>query len=367
MKTQKTNYFSWESIFKKYPKYKNCSIQCVLTERNTGKTYSTFEYLKKYGFTKENKVLYLRNTDTELRRSKSDFNARFKDELIVRGDFIYTIKKSKIKEDGEEKIINKVDEHVGYFASINNYINYKSLEAKDIKYIMYEEFNEDTSIGRQIYFKFINIIKTFERFNKLKYIFMLGNKDGFDSDYFVNWNIIPSINPKESIITPINDELGTFGVVYDLGHNEFLTLKNNKTIGNRLAQLDNRTNNYIVGGYLKQHSQRVINYKKILEHLTPKFYLAIGDEKYMFGKCNEFFAILAPWNINQHLEIKAYSFDIMSGLSNGVFILENEEHVELVNYIFMLEKDNKLLYDSYDTKNVIANLIFIHKKHIQKE
>lgn len=360
------NFFSWYKLFKKYPQYKDKVLQCLITERNTGKTFGTFEYTAANGFTPQDKVLFLRNTDTELKKSKQDFNNRFKNKFLCRGDFIYKCEPKKITEDGEQKTIYTTGDLVGYMASINNYINYKSLEAKDITYIIYEEFNEDTLIGRNIYFKFINIIKTFERFNKLKYIFMLGNRDGFDSDYFINWGIVPSQDANKSVITEIRDDIGVIGVVYDLGHNEFTGLENNKTIGNRLANLDNRTANYIVGGYLKQHCIRVLNYKKLIPELIPKFYLAIGQDKYVLGNYQGSYAIVSPWNYSQTLNIPIYSFDILSGLMGSAAILDEAEHIELIEFIYKNERANNMYYDSYDTKNVIADLIFTHKKYIQK-
>ena len=59
-----SNYFSWEKVWKKYPKYKKVPLQVVLTERNVGKTYGTyFYYNKEQTFTPDSKVLILRKND----------------------------------------------------------------------------------------------------------------------------------------------------------------------------------------------------------------------------------------------------------------------------------------------------------------
>lgn len=364
-----SNYFSWEKVWKKYPKYKKVPLQVVLTERNVGKTYGTyFYYNKEQTFTPDSKVLILRNTDKELQKTKRDFANRYKNKLIVKGDFVYNLKfKEMVNKEGETITISTADEVVGYFASINNYINYKSIEAKDIEYIMYEEFNEDTVIGRNIYFKFFNILKTFERFNKIKYIFMLGNKDGFDSDFFINWNILPSDDKTKNKISEVKDEYGIIGVVYDFGSNEFALLPNSKTISSRLAAFDNKTNNYSLGGYLKQHCQRVMNYKKIVPYFNPKFYISIEHDKYIFGDFGNSYAILAPWNFSSDLQLVNYSFDVLSGLIKDSIILDLETHIELLDYIYRLEKNNSIYYDSYDTKGIVEDLIFTHKKYLQKK
>lgn len=360
-------FFNWKELLKLYPKYKNVLLHVVLTERNTGKSYGTYVDMdEKNIFTVDRKGLIFRNTDKELIQTKRDFANRYKNRLIVRGDFIYSIKWETVNRDGEEINIPHADDVVGYFASINNYINYKSIEAKNVVYIMYEEFNEDTVIGRNIYFKFINILKTFERFNKLERVVMLGNKDGFDSDYFVNWNILPSENPKKNKITEIRDDYGLIGVVYDFGSEEFANLSNSKTLSNRLASFDARTNAYANAQYLKEHCKRVVNYKAIVPTFKAEFYISIEDNKFVFGRFEQGYAIVSPWNYDTSLELINYSFDIASSLLHGSMILENDDHVELIDFLFKKEKANELYFDSYDSRNDFRNLLMTHKRYLQK-
>lgn len=360
-------YFSWENyVFKKWPKYKKAIIQCVLTERNTGKTYGTYAYSKKYAFTPENKVLMLRNTDTELKKSKKDFADRFRNQYLVKNDFIYNIVQEEIEKDGEKITVEKAGQVVGYFASINNYINYKSLEADRVTIVIYEEFNEDTVIGRNIYFKFFNLLKTFERFNKLKYVFMLGNKDGFDSDFFINWNIIPNDDISKNKITEIRDDQGLLGVVYDLGNNDFLDLDNAATLSNRLAALDNRTLNYSLGGFQKEHSRRVMNYKKIIPTFSHHVYLTIGENRYALGKFEKGYALLSPWNVAEYESKPSYAFDNMGGLDTNSTVLDEKDHQELLDFIFANEKALKIWYDSYDSRQQVRDLLALHTRYIRK-
>ena len=360
-------FFNWNELFEKYKKYKNVLLHIILTERNVGKTYATYADMdEKNIFIENRKGLIFRNTDKELVQTKRDFANRYKNKLIVQGDFIYDIKWETLTKDGEEINVPHKNKVVGYFASINNYINYKSIEAKDIVYIMYEEFNEDTVIGRNIYFKFINILKTFERFNKLERVVMLGNKDGFDSDYFVNWNILPSDEPSKNQITEIKDDQGIIGVVYDFGSQEFKNLKNKQTLSNRLAAFDARTNNYANGSYLKEHSKRVINCKLIIPTFKPDFYISIKENRFIFGNFENGSAILSPWNYDQSLELINYSFDVQSALIGDSIILEQDDHVELMDFLFKKERANELYYDSYDSRSDFRNLIMVHKRHLQK-
>lgn len=363
-------FFSWRNyIFKKYKKYKNVPIQVVIGPRNIGKSYGTyFDLIEWNAFTEDNKVLIFRNTDTELKTTKRDFDNRFKNKLIVKGDFIYNIEwiehVNKYRETIKTPKSNKV---VGYFASVNNYVKYKSIEAKNVTYIMYEEFNEDTVQMKGIYPKFFNILKTFERFNKLKYVFFLGNKDGYDSDFFVNWDIVPSDDFYNNKISTVEDELGTLVVIYDLGTKDFADLQNELTVSNRLATFDNRTNQYAVGGYAKNYERKVMNFNKIVPSFIPRFNLSIGETKYIFGEFELGYALLSPWNFNKPNHLINYSFDLMSSLMNDSKILELDDHLELLDYLFKLEKSNNLFYDSYDVKTTIADLLAVNKRVLQQK
>lgn len=360
-------FFNWNELFEKFPKYKKVVLQVILTERNVGKTYATYVDMdSKNIFTENRKGLIFRNTDKELVQTKRDFANRYKNKLIVQGDFIYDITWETISKDGEEFQVPHKNKVVGYFASINNYINYKSIEAQDICYILYEEFNEDTVIGRNIYFKFINILKTFERFNNLERVVMLGNKDGFDSDYFVNWNILPSENPKKNKITEIRDDYGLIGVVYDFGSKEFANLSNSKTLSNRLASFDARTNAYANAQYLKEHCKRVVNCKSIIPTFKPEFYISIRENRFIFGKFESGSAILSPWNYDQDLDLINYSFDVHSSLISDSLILEKDDHIDLMDFLFRKERANELYYDSYDSRADFRNLIMVHKRFLQK-
>lgn len=363
-------FFSWKWLDKKYPKYKNVKLKLVVAPRNCGKSYDSYKVLEKESLTPTNKALFLRNTDNELKTMKNDFKARFKDKFIVQGDFIYNVKYVKIKTDGEEIEVAKKDELVGYFAAINTYTNYKSVEAKDINYIFYEEFNEDSSIGKNIYTKFINILKTFERFNKVK-LLMVGNKDAFDSDFFINWDITPNFGTQD-LITEIYtfDGKNLIGCCYDLTEENFKDLDNASTLANQLAMLDNRTKQYALGFYLKQHNRRVISFKYLKEDFIPNFSIAIDENVFLLGQNQKGeYILLSPWNwkeVFDNTNYPIYSFDLYSGLLRQAKILDTENQNRLIEFIYKNEKIENLFYDSYDTRQLIKDLIFVYKRQLQQ-
>lgn len=365
-------FFSWENLLNKYPKYKNTPLLVALTERNVGKTYDTYQVAIKQSLKPNAKLLCLRNTDKELQKMKNDFRARFKSEFIVDGDFIYNTEKFYITQEGEKVETYRKKDLVGYFAAINTYTNYKSVEAKHINMVFYEEFNEDTIIGKQIYPKFINILKTFERFNDIK-VYMLGNKDACDSDYFVNWDI-PANNTNENLISEIRSRDGEIiGVCFDLCKKEFEALNNNQTLANKLAMLDQRTALYANGFYLKGHSNRVVNFKYLAPSFNPKFRLAIDENLFLIGVFEKGWAIASPWNYQTSEEVtnkidttnlKTYSLDLYANLLAETSILDEDTHLILQEFIFKKEKNNLLYYDSYDTKALIKDCIYRYSKVI---
>lgn len=358
-------FFNIDNYFIKYPFLKKFQILAFVGPRNIGKSTDMYKHIiKNGGFTKQEKVLLLRNSDEEIKMMRQDFNDRFKNKYMIVGNSIYLLKKEIINKDNEEIPIYKKDDHIGYIAAISTYIKMKSVEAKDVKWIFYEEFNEDTAIGKNIYPKFINLITTFIRFNKVK-LFMLGNKDGFASDYYINWDIIPKENNDKDELFYIKDRSGKpFGCWLELGNDDFKDLGNENTLFYKLAMLDNRTKSYINGGYLQNISPLVKNYKELIKNASPMFYLAIKETKYIFFKyLQNNYCIISPWNYpNNDLPIKTYSLDLISRLIKETQILDNDDMAEIVKGLLNLLKQGKIYFDSYDTLQIFKDLTLWLKK-----
>ena len=344
-------FFTWKNLYKFYPQMEKAPLNVVTTERNVGKTTDTYKHILELGgFTPNKKVLLLRNTEKELNIMARDFNARFSNKFICSGGFIYSLEKTTLvnKKTGEEIDKYNKNELVGYMAAVSIYTNYKSVEAKDVKFIVYEEFNENTSIGRNCYPNFINLITTFIRFSDVK-IFMLGNRDGFVSDFYINWNIIPTMDTFNDTIYKVGD----VGYWVEMGAQHFQDLNNNKTISNRLAMLDNRTAKYAQGGYLQNINNNVINYNEILKSFKPLYYLMFNECRYIFG--NFFingikkYAVISPWNFKKELDLKIYALDLVSRASRKAIIRDSEDLNDFATALLKLLKESLIYFDSYDT------------------
>lgn len=258
----------------------------LTADRNCGKTTSCLNSIMKR-VNHENKVLFIRNTEKQLKTFINDFNNRYKDKFIVRGGMVYQLKPytkyNKLIADDE--IFYKIGDNVGYVCDINNYQNYKSVEAKNIKYVLFDEAVE-IDILPFFYEKFINVLTTFERFN-FPSLVILANRDQPNNEFMVSWGIEPSINePKEDIITEF--EPGYFYV--DLGTDQFKDLyEDNDTMFRKLAKYNVNTDNYIhKGGYLTEISMNVLNYnKKIKETFNPTSLVSWGERVAAMGYFGE--------------------------------------------------------------------------------
>ena len=369
-----TGFFSFKWLYEKYPQYKDILLKIIITERNTGKSTATYEYAIQKSLRPNAKLLILRNNDIQMRKLIRDFNDRMKGQFICIGESIYNVEKEEFinKKTNEMVIKYTPKELVGYFANIANYANFKSLEAKDINLIFYEEFNErDSGVMKQgayiprnenidMYFKFINVVKTFSRFSQVE-IIMLGNRDGFKNDFYVNWDITPVKNPKDDVINEIKDEdTGEIiGVWFDLHPKNFEALGNKNTLADKLARKDIRTGQYAMGGYADEIDDLVLNYKKIIPHFNPLWKLTMFGRNFTMGYINNkedgIFAILSPWHYNGD-DLPVYALDKISKINKDTKIVDDEDLQTIIDGILKKIKEQRVLFDSYETLEIIKSL-----------
>lgn len=85
-----------------------------------------------------------------------------------------------------------------------------------MSFIIYEEFNQSDGLMRGIYADFINLLSTMVRINTETVCYMLGNKDTFMSDFFVNWDITPKLDHAEDEVYTLWGETKTGDKVLDV-------------------------------------------------------------------------------------------------------------------------------------------------------
>lgn len=369
-------FFTMEWLNEKYPQYAHVGLKAVITERNCGKSTGLYSYSQTKSLKPTGKLLILRNNDVQMRKLIRDFNDRMKGKFVCVGESIYNVVKEELvnKKTGEVTIKYTPNDLVGYFANISNYANFKSLEAGNINLIFYEEFNErDNGILKNgtyqprqdnidMYFKFINVVKTFSRFNDVE-IIMVGNRDGFKNDFYVNWDIVPSKGATDDVITEIRDDETNelIGVWYDLHPSNFEALGNKNTLADKLARKDVRTGKYASGEYADEVDDMVINYKKLVPRFTPLWILTMYGRNYTMGYIDDiksgYYAIMSPWNFNnENLKLNAYALDKISKVNRDTKIIEESDLRIIIDAIMRKVKEQKIYFDSYETLEIIKTL-----------
>lgn len=338
---------------------KKSMLLCINAERNIGKTTCWLNYLFDSGRVCEmRKVGYLRIKDNQIRRFRGDFNNRFKGRYEASGGMFYKLSKTvKMSKDEEEIITYEREECVGYYGSVNCFAEIKSVEASNIKYILFDEYNEDTSL-RNLYTNFINLITTLGRFNEML-IVMLGNRDTANNDFMVKWKVLPQENTygEDSII-----EFDDNCFFMELGTKQFEALGNKDTIWRRLARFDYNADRYLSGGYAKDVSMYVVPFDVIAKpSFEPLFMVVLKGRPLVIGSfkhskygnkqcyilCEDKYAIEKAKEEN----LEMFSLDA-SGYQNGDAKLNNGDSIEsIIKSMLLAHRRCELFYDGFDIMN----------------
>lgn len=361
MKSNK-NYFDLLSIFKKYKiEYDKYScIVCINAIRNIGKTTSTLNTVMPW-ITEDCKVAFIRNSEEQLKTFRSDFNNRFAGRFMISANCIYNVIEviSKNK-DGEDVITYKKNKLVGYCGSLSAYTKIKSIEAANIRYVIFDEYNEDGLYIRDIYTKFINMLKTLSRFNQVCCI-MLGNRDTPNNEFMVKWGVIPVDSVFEDDWCFKFSNRGWF---IELGSKQFDNLGNDDTLANELAQFDKDTTRYLQGGYAAKSYMQVVPYRKIIhDTFNPLFKIAMKNEIYAFGEFNHYKIGAAYALVEEQIALDkateenlvTYSLDSASYQTTETKMNTKESIYNILEKLLRLHKKKLLYYDTFNSMVELTN------------
>ena len=201
---------------KKYPIYskdierlsKECDYLILLSNRNTGKSYSTKEYILKSAYEKNEEFIYLRRMKEDTK--DIDVNDYFPDINIgklTKGEYdcINVFRKriyfAKIEDD---KIVNK--KRIGYVFDLFSMENKKSLMYPNVATIVYEEFVTEKYYLNNEPDILMNFVSSIFRDRK-GFVILIGNKISRFNPYYTDWNLNNA--PKQatdSIDTYLKDE-----------------------------------------------------------------------------------------------------------------------------------------------------------------
>lgn len=350
------NYFDLQKVIDKYkiPWEKDSFILAINAIRNIGKTTSTFNWVAPM-INEQNKVGIIRNNDEQLKVFRSDFNNKFKGKFMMVGYMIYNVIEIKRRdENGEEFVDYKKNNLVGYCGSLSTYTKIKSIEAANIRFIIFDEYNEDDLGVRRIYNKWINMFKTISRFNKV-FCIMLGNRDTPNNEFMVKWGVIP-----EESDDFIEDKVYRFskrGMFIEMGSLQFDNLGNDDTLANELAAFDSDTERYLHGGYARKSYLQVVPYEKIIKpSFEALFKIAMKEDIYAFGSFKHYkYGDCYGLVINKEaVELATkemlitYSIDSAAYQISETKLNTQESQYAIIEKLLRLHKKKKLFYDTFD-------------------
>lgn len=352
------SYFCFEKdIIKKYKiDLSSSNIICINGGRNIGKTTSVFNYLFNGIVNINSKILIIRNSGEQIKNAKADFNSRLNGRYMVAGSLIYEVVVKKTKDD---EVIYGRGDHVGYIGSISQFHNLKSMEAKDVNWVLFDEYAECDVLN--IYDKFISMLKTFERFNKINVI-MLGNRETLNNEWMNKWGVLPNTHDFQ------NDRYVQFsarGHFIELGSRNFEDLQNDKTLANELATFDAKSNAYLnMDGYKHDVTLKVKSFKefKIKSYLygiameeIPFALMILEDDSYLLAE--------NATAINYIMEngYQMIAIDNLSYTLDYTVFASIEAKGKIIRLLVHLMKAGKLYFDSFNGLIYLKNLASLEK------
>lgn len=312
-----------------------------------------FDLWARGGLTAEKKTLFVRGTDTELKHAKSEFNNLFAGLFRVVGSQVYALteKPGKNEADPPDYVIG---EHVGYYASVAQADNYKGAwTGKGVAFIVYDEFNRQDPLTRNIYANFVNLISTMSRLNPDTICYMLGNKDTFLSDFFVNWDIVPTLDHDEDVLYKVETDGRLDVVLLDMGNAWYRQIGQENSLAWRLGQHDKATAQYMRGDYMLQSVPTVINAKHILPTFAPLRAFLLENRRWIYGRWEKGNALLAERNAPEGLDLPAIALDRISRVSNAK-IPTREADNDLRGALLAGLRSGRLYFDGYDGYNAFC-------------
>lgn len=273
-----TNYFpNWkEQLLNKI---------CVINGgRNVGKSYNLLELMSEF-FDEMNKFLYLRINDTKAKIAAAQFNQNWHGKFQVASTgFVYRCEYDEKK----DRVYPLKDQVVGFIGSIRQYNNVKSLQFSNLRFVLFDEYNESISTSED-YAAFVNILTTFQRFSDI-YTFLIGNRDSANNQFMVAFDLLLADDYTFTTIQTINDyddpTSEPIGYFVELGSDDFSELDNSSRLATKLSRLSDITRKYQDGsGYAYDTTRLVVPYRRIIKPTAkPLFSLFFAGKRFVLGK-----------------------------------------------------------------------------------
>lgn len=372
---------------------KDISLLILTAVRNMGKSTGTWKWIdeniwKKYNY--KWKIAFIRTTLTQSENNYRSFEESFKGEYRIRGNIIQKIvykEKTFIDKDTKEKSIDYIiDEQacfeIGRILDVKNEHNYRSGAGKstfeDYHFAFWDEFNEIDQQDPKLYQKFVNLFSTIRRVNKPFTFLIVGNKINANNDLFTYLSLDTGSDYKEhyqSLGLPYQprntqddfkqriDSTPDVKIYYvDIGLNTFNVVSKSEDIVAQVAKFNPNTNAlYNEGAFLSEKPFNVLN-SKLFINKKPQFIVGVKENFFLYSICGKesdciSFEIISRDEMLNH-ELPLVAFDSLSFLiEHSRKFNDDETYKDLFGIWIKYSRQNKLFYDSFETKIIMDDLI----------
>lgn len=321
-------------------------ITCIISDRGIGKTHSTTNnFVQKC---KENKCKLV------ISRLTFEVFKKYKDDIKTMCNLNCNLQAQNLSDENGT---------IGYLTSLNTYANAKGGTYNDVKYMIFDEFNEDVYI-ENAYAKFVMLVDSFKRHRTDFKCVLLGNMINKNNWFLNAMGIRAKWKSDEDEIFYIK-EIKVKVVI--IGRKTFERLSIARKDINALASMDAASHAfYNEREFLNDESDSVVNFIRwVKPSFTPIYTFRYGEFKYIFGKYIEengnlyFFtdritSFYTPFIKN----LPEFGFDLLGNVgSKKTQVLSEEELKQFQEQFFVICKQERLRFGSFDALEDLKRFI----------
>lgn len=342
------------------------AVLAILHKRRIGKSTSSLKLIEEMWehFEYKRKLLYIRNTEEELKTFKNSFNVKFANRFKIVNNHIFKI---FVDETGKEIINKRII--IGICGAVSTYEKIKSLiDGTDFYLVLWDEFNgyDDnvdflSHIDKTQYFYLLELIASVEGPSEDMLVLLLGNKVNSQNDILLNWNISIPNEPNDYDVWESRDKV-LDGQLYKIrfcngGVKEWAEVGLGNQLFKALATFNKKTDKYFVKNDFFQKQGDNVKASLYITERKVIYYIAFKEILIEYGIWKEgfYFDEIEDEPIPG---VKIFGFDVEGFINNPKACETSQEALsEFLSLIADLIKKKICYFTSNWLKYNIINYI----------
>lgn len=341
----------------------------TIRKRRIGKSTSTLKLMEDNWEQSnyQNKCLYIRNTQEELKTFARTFNVKFANRYLMQATHIYKIFVDPVteKEIKSKRII------VGMVGSLSAFAKLKSvMENTNFNLVIYDEFNgidgaqalEAQNFHRMLpknqYFSLLELISSIEGDSKNLLVILIGNKVNSQNDILLCWGIeIPQTSPDYYQLSIRDKQMD--GTKYKIrfingGNKEYEDLHKGNQLFKALSTFDKPCERYFANNdFYQKQDKNVISRLKMEPLNGEKAYLGLGENLICLKEVEDKIYIYEEWEDKENIEVYPLDFKAFLHFENAIDWGE-EDQIEWGRNLSDAIKEKKVYFASNWLKHNIS-------------